>query len=418
MVRKTYDWPGGAILEDHSRSKHKVLREYFFDYLDIRCRMGPMGHFRLAIIDGFSGAGRYRCGAPGSPIIFLEVLREAIEFISLRRATQGLPPINFQCLLILNDAGREAVEILKENVAPVLVEIREKIRNLDIQVQYMNETFESAYPKIKEAIQIAQLKNVVFNLDPCGHSHVHRNTIIDIMRSYASAEIFYTFQIESLIAFLQKSDPVMLSKQLSYLGLSSSELGTLEGAMSRGEWLGTAERIVFEAFKVCSSFVSPFSIHNPSGWRYWLIHFAQSYRARQAYNNILHKNSSSQAHFGRSGLEMLIQDPRDNIGSLYLFEESDRVKARDQLSEDIPRMISKFGDAMRVQDFFSNIYNETPAHSDDINKSAITSSEIEILTPGGGVRRKHTSIKTDDIIRLKEQKSFFPIFDTEKKTDD
>ena len=79
--------------------------------------------------------------------------------------------------------------------------------------------------------------------------------------------------------------------------------------MSQKDWLGTAEKIVFDAFRLCATYVSPFSINNPGGWRYWLIHFANAYRARQDYNNILHDNASLQAHFGRSGLNMLSFDP-------------------------------------------------------------------------------------------------------------
>ena len=39
---------------------------------------------------------------------------------------------------------------------------------------------------------------------------IERQTILDIMRSYPSAEIFYTFMISSLLAFLQKNEPQQL----------------------------------------------------------------------------------------------------------------------------------------------------------------------------------------------------------------
>jgi hypothetical protein len=78
----------------------------------------------------------------------------------------------------------------------------------------------------------------------------------------------------------------------------------LDALMSQKDWLGTAEKIVFDAIRLCAPYGRPFSINNPGGWRYWLIHFANAYRARQVYNNILHDNASLQAHFGRSGLNM------------------------------------------------------------------------------------------------------------------
>ena len=109
---------------------------------------------------------------------------------------------------------------------------------------------------------------------------------------------------------------------------------------------------MFEAFRTCAPYVSPFSINNPDGWQYWLIHFANFYRARQVYNNILHQNSSAQAHFGRSGLNMLAYDPTHEAGTLYLFDQSGRKSAKGQLLEDIPRLISESGDVIGVGGFY------------------------------------------------------------------
>ena len=35
MAEKPYSWASGATLEDHSRRKHKILREYFANYLGV-----------------------------------------------------------------------------------------------------------------------------------------------------------------------------------------------------------------------------------------------------------------------------------------------------------------------------------------------------------------------------------------------
>ncbi|HGM7482503.1 TPA: hypothetical protein ACKQGJ_005789, partial [Pseudomonas aeruginosa] len=91
--------------------------------------------------------------------------------------------------------------------------------------------------------------------------------------------------------------------------------------------------------------------------------------------------------------------------------------AKIQLLEDIPKLISSSGDAVRIEDFYSGIYNSTPAHSDDINIALIENPDIEIITESGGTRRKASQIKIDDTVRLKNQRSFFPIFlnNTNKK---
>jgi three-Cys-motif partner protein len=352
MVEKPIAWSEGAILKDHSRRKHKILREYFARYLAVRCQYPQQTRFRLAVIDGFAGGGRYQCGASGSPLIFVEELMVAVEAFNLRRSSEGMASLDIECLLVLNEYEDDVVEMLKGHMQPILAAAKEKHSRLHIRVEYLNDEFEKSYSQIKGFIEQGRFRSVLFNLDQCGHSLVDRATLIDIMRSYESAEIFYTFMIESLLAFLRKDNPIALTAQLSTLGLQRADLSQLEEAMSKQSWLGLAERIVFSAFQNCAPFVSPFSINNPGGWRYWLIHFANSYRARQEYNNVLHQNSSTQAHFGRSGLHMLSYDPEHDAGGLYLFDVSGRTEARNQLVDDIPRLVSEFGDAVSVSTFY------------------------------------------------------------------
>ena len=410
MVEKRYEWSNGAVLEEHSRRKHKILREYFFRYLVVRCQLPQQNWFRLAVVDGFAGGGRYQCGAAGSPVIFVEELKRAIEAVNLHRATQGLGVIEVECLLVLNDHSADAFDTLKANLAPLLGEIAETCPRLHLRTEYFNDSFEAVYPTIQTLLEAGRYRNVVFNLDQCGHSHVDRRTLVDIMRTYPSVEIFYTFAVKSLITFLQKADPALLAAGLRHLDMRAADLDNLNGAMSKRSWLGAAERIVFEAFRTCAPFVSPFSINNPEGWRYWLIHFANSYRARQVYNNILHANSSVQAHFGRSGLNMLSYDPSHDNGSLYLFDVSGRQQAIGQLLEDIPRVVAESGDAIEVGEFYESIYNATPAHTDDVHRAIIDNPDIEVVTPGGGERRKANTIAVGDVLKLKRQRSFFPMF--------
>lgn len=410
MARKPYDWAGGAVLEEHSRRKLKILREYFFQYIAVRCRIPQQEKFRLAVVDGFSGAGRYSCGTGGSPVVFLEELPRALEAINLQRSSQGIAPVDIDCLLILNDAESVAVELLKENCTPLLAAIKENCSRLRIDVQYMNREFEQAYPSIKATLGNGRYRNVLFNLDQCGHSEISIETLQSIMRSANSVEIFYTFAIEALLAFLSRTNPSLMSSQLQHLGIDGSDLRAVERGLSNNAWLGAAEKLVFEVFQSASPFVSPFSINNPAGWRYWLIHFANNYRARQVYNNILHDNSSSQAHFGRSGLNMLSYNPDDERGLLYLFDSGGRKTARDQLLDDIPRLLSETGDAIGMGEFYESIYNATPAHKDDIHTAIIESSELEVVTPSGGTRQKGSTIGVDDTLKLKSQTSFYPMF--------
>ncbi len=410
MVEKPYSWKEGAALEEHTKRKLKILREYFARYLHVRCQTPQQSRFRLAIVDGFAGGGRYADGASGSPLIFIEELRAAAEQFNIKRASEGMAALDIECLLLLNDESRDATDLLKSHMEPLKAEIAEAVPQLHLQVEYSTEAFEQAYPSMKEKLERGNYKNVLFNLDQCGHSDVKRSTLHDIIDSFRSAEIFYTFLIEPLLAFLQKSDTQKFMAHLKHLGLTDTDLSSLGTQMSNKAWLGTAERIVFGAFMNCAPYVSPFSINNPGGWRYWLIHFAGSVRARQEYNNILHQNSSMQAHFGRSGLDMLSFNPNHAENTLYLFDPPGRAEAKNQLSDDIPRLVSKYGDAISIGEFYENIYNATPAHADDIREAIIQNPDLEVITEAGGTRRAANTIGTEDILRLKRQRSFFPIF--------
>jgi three-Cys-motif partner protein len=409
-MEKRYSWKDGVELQEHTRRKHKILREYFSRYLEVRCARPQQTKFRLAVVEGFAGGGRYRCGTAGSPVIFLEELRAAVEGFNLKRQSEGMAPLEIECFLALNDDDPEAIALLKSHMEPLVAAARAEVPKLHLEVRYFEKPFDALYPEVKSLLVQGRYQSVLFNLDQYGHSDVNLATLSDISASFTSAEVFYTFGISSLLAFLRKSNPQLLTRQLGFLGATSNDLSALEGQMSKREWLGAAERLVFESFGRCARYVSPFSINNPDGWRYWLIHFASNYRARQEYNNVLHNNSSTQAHFGRSGLNMLIYDPRQTENVLYLFDVSDRASATQQLREDIPRVVTDFGDAVGVGEFYGSIYNMTPAHMDDIHAAIIDNPDLEVLTPTGGERRKANTIDAGDTLRVKRQRSFFPIF--------
>lgn len=166
MAGKMYEWLSGAILDDHSRRKHKILREYFFQYLTVRCQLPQQSRFKLAVIDGFSGGGRYQCGAAGSPVIFIEELKRALRHININRGSQGLGLVTIECFLILNDADKNVTAFLQENLAPVIAEAKDTESRLMLNTVFFSEPFEQLYPKIKELLSKYRCRNVLFQLRP------------------------------------------------------------------------------------------------------------------------------------------------------------------------------------------------------------------------------------------------------------
>lgn len=409
MSKKGYDWEHGAPLLDHTARKLKVLQEYFAEYLRVRCGTLPQqSKFRLAVVDGFSGAGRYSKGEAGSPIVILQTLQDTLIEIAAKRAAEKFRALELECYLVLNDADPAATALLREHLAPILLNFRQALPSAKLHVEYESASFESFYPSVKARLEAGRFNNVLFNLDQCGDTHVDRSTLIDILSTFDSAEIFLTFMIKPLLAYLRSQDPEQLLKRFAHLDIRSADLKDLDGVMNRKDWLGAAEKLVYRHLSTAGTYASPFSIHNPEGWRYWLVHLANAPRARQVYNDVLHANSNTQAHFGRSGLEMLAYDPSKD-GSLYLFGAEDRIRAKTQLLEDVPRAIEAFGDAVSVGDFYRQIYRQTAAHSQDIRASIFESPDVEILSETGGTRFKAHTIKPEDVLRLTNQRSMFSV---------
>ncbi|MET0116421.1 MAG: three-Cys-motif partner protein TcmP [Sedimenticola sp.] len=408
MVSKNYDWEHGAKLEDHTRKKHEILRRYFREYLITRCKFPQQEKFRLAIIDGFSGAGLYECGSYGSPLIFVDVLINTAVEINTERYNQGLKPLVIECLLQLNDRDTNALEQLKESLSPLVIEA-ESSPHVQLKAEYHSSDFQEIYPTIKRRLKEARYSNVFFNLDQCGYKHAPTSLIRDIVASWKSAEVILTFMIKTILTFLSPNSTTNqvplepdIQKDINLL------LSGQDNLMSKQEWLARAEKVVFEALKNCATFVSPFAINNPDGWQYWLMHFANNHRARQVYNNVLHQ-CDAQAHYGRAGLHMLSYDPA-NEGKLYLFDANSRDASKNDLYDDIPRFIAEAGDALSMHEFYEAAYSETPAHSEDIHEMIIENEDIEVITDSGGSRRKPNAIKPTDTLKLKVQPTFFPLF--------
>lgn len=406
-AKKKYDWKNGAVLEEHSAQKLKILREYFQKYLHVRCCKPVQERFRLAIVDGFAGGEVYKNNIPGSPLIFIEELERFIEQKNIQRRSENLKKLEIQCDLYLNDKDKDAIDCLRGCIDAHVYHINNKYPELNLNIIYDTKKFEEYYLDIKQCIVKKGFRNILFNLDQFGHAEVKEDTLKDILTTFERPEIFLTFSIQALVTFLNSEKVKSYNNQLKKIDSSIQILDDPTRLITREEELGCVELIIFESFKKFAPYISPFAIHNPNGWKYWLIHFSKSYRAREVYNTTLHENASTtQAHFGRAGLNMLAYNPNDNNSFLYLFDETDSQRSYNQLMNDIPKFIRKSGDTVLVSDFCKKIYNETPASSKTIQTVLIESLDLEVLTPNGGKRRKSNNIEINDIIRINPQKSF------------
>ncbi len=407
MSKNHYNWKEGAVLKGHSRRKHEIQREYFRRYLWERCKDARRRDLKLAIVDGFAGGGQYEGGMPGSPLIFADTLFDTARGINTHRAASDLPAVQFNCLMIVNDVDRDAMCNLEKRLAPFVARTDD---NVSFEIATFRGEFEEVVDAILKTIRNRKFGNVLYNLDQYGYSMVHLRTLRCLMASANSVEIFLTYAVKALVNFLSKREPANVMKRLGHLGIDWDDQDSIDSLSDTPEWLSAVERLVFKHFEQCATFVSPFAINNPDGWKYWLMHFARSPRARQVYTDVLYNMNTPQAHFGRAGLRMLEYDPRHD-GMLHIFDDEARNAARNELSEDIPRLLSEKGEGIKMENFWIEIYNQTPAHSDDINHAIFERPDVEVLTPNGNPRRKWHTINAKDFLRRKKQKLFYFMFD-------
>ncbi len=409
MAKVKYLWGNNSLpkLDLHSEGKLKVLRDYMVDYIKIRCRNYFMPKFKLVIVDGFSGGGFYqnpisKIKEPGSPIIFIRSLVDAINQINQKRPQNKL---RIECTLVMNDAKKAAIEQLREFCDQEIKQVYSEIPELKIVSIYINKEFIEAYSEIKEIIRNGRFTNCVINLDQYGYVHVPSKYLIELIDISNSVEIFYTFMIEPLVSFMEKNNRERLMKQLRTLDVSYEDIKNLQEGLKNDEWRGFAEQFVFKNFKSISKFITPFSINNPKGWKYWLIHFSKKIDAREAYNSILHKHDTSVLHFGERGLDMLEYDPK-YLGQQYLFTEQDKELNFQHLLEDLPRKLCEYEGGTIVGTFLENNYNQTVAPRESICEALLKSKDIKLVTQENGYRRSANAIKNTDRIVCNLQKFF------------
>ena len=157
-----------GVFSSVAPSFHEYGFSTFARYLEVRCQLPQQARFRLAVVEGFAGGGRYNCGTAGSPLIFIEQLRRAAEAFNLKRSSEGMAALDIECLLILNDEEREAVEFLKTHAEPLLAAIKAEVPKLHLQGVYLSKPFEEALSRNQGDAGTWPVSHVVFNLDQCG----------------------------------------------------------------------------------------------------------------------------------------------------------------------------------------------------------------------------------------------------------
>jgi three-Cys-motif partner protein len=416
-----YTWKHGLeAIAQHSIAKHRILQAYLSEYFKV-LMSGRRDEFKLTLVDGFAGGGRYyhedtRKPVRGSPLILLDVAKEA-EFLVNRDRTH---PVNFDLSYFFIEARKEAYQHLLK----VLDEEGHGGRlEDDIFVRHAN-----FLDQAKSIIQFISKKSPrngrsIFVLDQFGYNAVPTTIIREILDTLPGAEVILTFGVDSLLNFANET---ILSNGLNKLGMPALLAGKSirEIKQSDRDWRLFIQSTLYQSLvRSCGAkHFTPFFIRNKHGHGdYWLIHLSQHHKARDVMTNVHWQNHNYFIHYAGAGLDMfnmLGYDPRfdhDHLGQGRLGFEFDipaREKSVGALMEQIPKVIYANDDGLTYESLYVSTCNESPATSEIYQEALsqlVAHGAAAVVGPGGEHRRSAKQIRATDRIIPPPQRPLFSL---------
>jgi three-Cys-motif partner protein len=203
-------WP----LDEHTRGKHEVLREYLSAWFPI------LGSFagRIAFIDGFAGPGQYSKGEPGSPLIALDVFRQHAARIKGEAVF----------LFVEEDTERAAhLEKVIESRTPLPSNCKYEVATSD---------FETKMSAVLDSLKTGQIAPAFMMLDPFGVAGMPMSLVTRLLKS-GKTELYITFMYEFIDRF--KKTPAFEKRLTELYGTDAWKDGlALEGRAKREFFFG------------------------------------------------------------------------------------------------------------------------------------------------------------------------------------
>ena len=190
----------------------------------------------------------------------------------------------------------------------------------------------------------------IFFLDQCGWTEISATTIRALAQQlHHRPEFIVNFAITWLTEFLSDKTSKFIDKALRDMGLDSfvdiPAMMKLRMDLG-GHWEHAVEKHIGEGFHRATgmAYFSPFYIEPKGNHRgFWLLHLAQSARARSAMTEIHWSKANRSKHYGYLGYEMLSFKPSleqtQFIAGMSFDEESQR-RCEAALTADFARLLA------------------------------------------------------------------------------
>ena len=403
-----YSWSKAepARLLEHSKAKHAIYREYLRRYVRERTQSILISRLTLNVVDGFAGGGVYMPETGnevvyGSPIIFLEVMREMQIEAQARRKNPFLLDYRLHLVDQSPKAHASLMPTLRERGFGDLIGNR---------VYLHQKTFQEALPSL--LADVGGRGSTIFVLDQFGYTDVPFGLLRSIFERLSKPEIILTFAYDQLVTWVQQYDK--LNKALKSLGVGAIRREEYEEAMKIGggrEFF--IQRTLSKAFLSFADYFTPFFIMSRgSNMAYWLVHLSVHAKAKHVMQRLHWELQNSFAHFGGVSYNMLGYDPNNAITGTqsYLFDDDAMTRTLWQMQTDLPKIIHGYPDGVELWKLFSDTANDAPGDAEVLKTAVISLAEmggLEVRTQAGGEKRSLATIKLTDRIRIPQQPTFF-----------
>lgn len=419
--KKPYEWEPGAepaVLQQHSRAKHEVLRSYLVEYLQTLVSTPNQDEVRVTLVDGFAGGGVYQHEVTkeillGSPFQFLEAAKEAQALMSLNRQKPLM--MNLDYFFVEEDPGAAAYlrQALQE---------RGYSARLGQDIRVLDGRFEQHVQAIQDFIRAKTPRKgrSIFLLDQYGYKDVPTQQIRSLLQ-FPAAEVIMTFAVDAFIKYA--SDLPQTKGTLERLGIPDVLRGRSIDDIKANERdfrLYIQSCLYRELVESCgASYFTVFFIRTEGYGDYWLVHLSQHPTARDVMTKVHWKHNNSFVHYGGPGLNMFTLGYRSGRDAEFtgqhaldfLFDDSASDLSVRTLMEQLPHLIFARDEGIEFGTLYATTCNTSPADSQHYRQAVeklIHAKEVDVFGSDGARRTKASTIKDQDRIVPTRQLSLLP----------
>jgi len=407
MTKKHYNWANGpAVIDEHSITKHSVLRAYLIEYLVTLTQHFGKDKLSLSIIDGFCGGGVYTMDGQeilGSPFVVLDAVEQAKKLINVSR----IKPVEIDIEYWFIDKDSKATAFLKN----AFVERGVHAHNFHIVTSTFEDQADRLIEAVKKKTPIAGRS--IFILDQYGYSQVPLPKLHAIFSKLSKAEVLLTFHFDALARYASSDN---LRNALSRLGaqnvLEGHSIERLKKEHPKG-WKAFLQNALYREITSQSGalFHTPFYIRSDAGsGDFWLLHLSSHAKARDVMTGVHWGLQNQCVHYGQAGIifkagYVTAADTNYSFG----FDEDARALSIRALVNELPEIIRGKG-SIEAHQLFVELCNDlvaTEAIMAEALQELSSAGVIQVSTADGKPRARSANIDGKDLLSMNQASFHF-----------